>query len=256
LEVDETTGSIKILFKKHWAAKYKIGQYVFLNFPQLSLLEWHPFTLASGPNEPFCEVLIKSLGDHTKKLLEKAKANKSLWIRVDGPYGKWPFNFARYNTAVLIAGGVGVTPSMALIRHIYHINRVTNEVDPYLQDVFLLWACKNEREFKWYRRTLEEAMKRSAQNPDTMPKLHIFVHITQPNVSWDFPIYVKPERPEMSKVFDQIEQIVTLKCGKNGFRASVVACGPAAMVNSAWDQTNKRTRNQIRYDFHHETFEF
>jgi predicted ferric reductase len=219
-------------------------------------LEWHPFTLASGPKEPFCEVLIKNLGDHTKKLLEAAAAKKSLWIRVDGPYGKWPFNFARYNTVVLIAGGVGVTPSMALIRHIYHINRITAEVDPHLQDVFLVWSCKNAFEFKWYKKTLEEAMKRAAQNKETLPKLHTFVHLTQHQGNWDFPVFVKPDRPDLVKIFDQVEQIVSLKCGKNEFRAAVVACGPEAMVSSAWDQTVRRTRSRIRFDFHHETFDF
>jgi respiratory burst oxidase len=67
---------------------YKVGQYVFLNFPQVSFLEWHPFTLASGPDEEHLEVMIKGLGDYTKKLMVIAEksGDHQLLIRVDGPY--------------------------------------------------------------------------------------------------------------------------------------------------------------------------
>jgi predicted ferric reductase len=62
---------------------------MFLNFPEVALLERHPFCLSSGPNEASCEVMIKVLGDFTKKLVEQAALKQNLWIRVDGPYGKW-----------------------------------------------------------------------------------------------------------------------------------------------------------------------
>jgi hypothetical protein len=33
---------------------------MFINFPSVSLMEWHPFSLSSGPNEEFCEIHIKA----------------------------------------------------------------------------------------------------------------------------------------------------------------------------------------------------
>ncbi len=44
----------------------QVGQYYFVNFPQLSLLEWHPFSVSCGPREESVELHIRALGDHTK----------------------------------------------------------------------------------------------------------------------------------------------------------------------------------------------
>lgn len=38
---------------------YRPGQYVFLNFPSINFLEWHPFSVSSGPHEMTMECHIK-----------------------------------------------------------------------------------------------------------------------------------------------------------------------------------------------------
>lgn len=50
--------------------KMEVGQYVFLNCPAISQLEWHPFTMTSAPEEDFFSVHIRSAGDWTDKLIE------------------------------------------------------------------------------------------------------------------------------------------------------------------------------------------
>ena len=76
--------------------KYKVGQYMFVNFPELSLHEWHPFSVSSAPWEPFLELHIRALGDHTKEInalaKECAQENRQTWIRGDGPYGVHDFD--------------------------------------------------------------------------------------------------------------------------------------------------------------------
>lgn len=47
----------------------EVGQYVFLNCPAISQLEWHPFTMTSAPEEDFFSVHIRSVGDWTEKLI-------------------------------------------------------------------------------------------------------------------------------------------------------------------------------------------
>ena len=49
--------------------KMEVGQYVFLNCPAISHLEWHPFTMTSAPEEDFFSVHIRSVGDWTQKLI-------------------------------------------------------------------------------------------------------------------------------------------------------------------------------------------
>jgi predicted ferric reductase len=257
VNLEVTEGSVRVTFKKRFGANYSVGQYVFLNFPQISLFEWHPFTLASGPDERYCEVLIKGLGDHTKALISAVESKKQLFIRVDGPYGNWPFTFSRYRSIVLISGGVGVTPCISLIRHLFHINRVTFEVDPFVQDVFMVWSCKNELEYSWYKEIVEEAIAKSALKRNRYPRLHLYIHMTKsfPSANEELLPFIKQGRPNLKDVFDRVDQVNSER-GYSNPRSAVIACGPEAMVSEAWDETSSRTKGKTRYDFHHETFEF
>ncbi|KAG0067226.1 hypothetical protein BGZ90_001104, partial [Linnemannia elongata] len=43
----------------------KAGQYIFLNCPDISAFEWHPFTITSAPEEDYVSVHIRIVGDWT-----------------------------------------------------------------------------------------------------------------------------------------------------------------------------------------------
>ena len=47
----------------------EVGQYVFLNIPEISTLEWHPFTMTSAPEEDYLSVHVREAGDWTEKLI-------------------------------------------------------------------------------------------------------------------------------------------------------------------------------------------
>eukprot|EP00475_Leptophrys_vorax_P035023 TRINITY_DN5728_c0_g3_i1.p1 TRINITY_DN5728_c0_g3~~TRINITY_DN5728_c0_g3_i1.p1 ORF type:complete len:1084 (+),score=234.56 TRINITY_DN5728_c0_g3_i1:73-3252(+) len=253
VSLEIVSGAVRVRYPKHRLAKYKVGQYVFVNFPQISFLEWHPFTLASGPDEETCELLIKSLGDHTRQLMEAAKNKQDLMMRVDGPYGSWPFRFERYRCVVLVAGGVGVTPSIALLRHVFHLHRKSdNEIHPYLSDIFFIWSCKNEQEYSWYKAEVEAAVEKSALKVAKYPALHLHLHLTAAQDPENLPSFMKAGRPDLRSIFNHVE-----KCKHEGrLRAAVIACGPSAMVCEAWDECSQRSSKKQRFDFHHETFEF
>ena len=55
------------------------GQYYFVNFPELSLTEWHPFSVTSAPTEEFVELHIRALGDHTRKIVALSKKCAEVW---------------------------------------------------------------------------------------------------------------------------------------------------------------------------------
>lgn len=68
--------------KKH-GFKMGAGQYIFLQCPSISQLEWHPFTLTSAPEEDYFSVHIRVVGDWTAALFKafgaEEKAFKELW---------------------------------------------------------------------------------------------------------------------------------------------------------------------------------
>jgi hypothetical protein len=50
------------------------------------------------------------------------ESNPRLWIRADGPYGKFTIDYHHYDTVLLVGGGVGVTPCIACLRDIYRVS--------------------------------------------------------------------------------------------------------------------------------------
>lgn len=59
----------------------EVGQYIFINCPSVSRLEWHPFTLTSAPEEDMFSVHIRSAGDWTENLIKvfQEKADNPPW---------------------------------------------------------------------------------------------------------------------------------------------------------------------------------
>ena len=121
-----------------------MGQYVFINIPAISLLEFHPFSISSSPLDPYTSCHIKSMGKNTftdnlllyaKDLYSKEQEFKStakkndgdnqslsmqriyanILVNVDGPYGM-PFDYRKFTSILLVCGGIGITPLHGIFR--------------------------------------------------------------------------------------------------------------------------------------------
>lgn len=101
-----------------WAGMtdFSPGQFAWLNLSGSPMaLEDHPFSISSSPTLlPRVEMTIKALGDFTATIPD-IPIGKTAWI--DGPFGA--FTSDRYPDAeglVFIAGGIGVTPIISMLR--------------------------------------------------------------------------------------------------------------------------------------------
>ena len=93
------------------ALQYKAGQFIFISFRNKQTgKEYHPFSIASGTGEKNIRIVIKNLGDFTKKLGSIKKGDQ---VMVEGPYGR--FNYKEpIADQVWIAAGIGITPFIGL----------------------------------------------------------------------------------------------------------------------------------------------
>ena len=57
--------------------KMEVGQYIFMQCPSISQLEWHPFTLTSAPEEDHFSVHIRIVGDWTQALYSACGGDKT-----------------------------------------------------------------------------------------------------------------------------------------------------------------------------------
>lgn len=93
------------------------GQYVFINIPELSLFQWHPFTLSTGSHSDEFSLHIKAMGEGTwtQQLSRRiaATGKEGVTLLVDGPYGV-PLQPYDYKKVILIAGGIGITPCASI----------------------------------------------------------------------------------------------------------------------------------------------
>ncbi|XP_015283514.1 PREDICTED: NADPH oxidase 1 isoform X3 [Gekko japonicus] len=100
----------------------EVGQYVFLNCPSISHWEWHPFTLTSAPEEEDFSVHIRAAGDWTESLIDafEQQTPKIPRIKVDGPFGTASEDVFRYEVAMLVGAGIGVTPFASVLKSIWY----------------------------------------------------------------------------------------------------------------------------------------
>ncbi|MEP6696903.1 MAG: FAD-binding oxidoreductase [Pseudonocardiales bacterium] len=80
------------------------------------------YSLASAPSDPLCELFVERLddGEVSAYLADEVMAGDVLQVR--GPIGGW-FVWDGSRPAVGIAGGSGVVPLVAMLRHAEHLGR-------------------------------------------------------------------------------------------------------------------------------------
>ncbi|WP_298517436.1 ferric reductase-like transmembrane domain-containing protein [uncultured Kordia sp.] len=126
---------------------YKAGQFAFFTFPSIRKGEQHPFTISSHPNDENLVITVKSLGDFTEKMIKDLQVGEAVFV--EGPYGKFSSAYSKEKEQVWIAGGIGITPFVSLIK------------DFYTQKVTLYWSVSSKSEAV-YKSYFEEI---AAQHP-------------------------------------------------------------------------------------------
>lgn len=99
----------------HQGLRFLPGQFVWLKLGDSAFtLQEHPFSFSSSAEEPGrLEFGIKELGDFTRAIGEVAPGTRA-WL--DGPHGSLSIDRHPAAGYVFIAGGIGVTPIVSMLR--------------------------------------------------------------------------------------------------------------------------------------------
>lgn len=97
------------------ALDYAPGQFIYISFNADAVSEEpHPFSISSSPESSTLRLSIKRLGDWTQSV-DQIKAGEK--ARIWGPYGHFSDGFFEHPElpAVLIGGGIGITPFLSIL---------------------------------------------------------------------------------------------------------------------------------------------
>ncbi len=146
---------------------YHPGQYMFLKLKRPGRKsEEHPFTIASSPTlTGAIEATIKESGDFTNTIGQTRPGDTAL---VEGPFGKFSFVYDQPERFLFIAGGVGLTPILSMLRFL----RDTRDHRP----VFLLYGCRKEDQI-----VCREELENLPEN------VSIAYVLSDPEPDWDGP---------------------------------------------------------------------
>jgi predicted ferric reductase len=162
--VQETPDTWSLHFKGN-SPEHKPGQFMMLSLLQNGRrAEPHPFTISSSPTSGDLTVSVKAVGDFTSTVKDVTPVDGAI---VDMPYGT--FSFLNYDAPnlVFIAGGIGVTPFISMLRYM---------ADKKLErNVILIWGNKTEKDIA-FKAELE-------QMAETMPTLRV-IHVMSNQPDW------------------------------------------------------------------------
>lgn len=178
----------------HLNLSFSSGQFVYASFKNNSLgREKHPFSISSAPNDPFLRLSAKILGDYTLKLPNLKISDEA---EIFGPYGKFGEKFKQsQKNFIFIAGGIGITPFVGMIRDAINLGRKNK--------IVLFYCVKNPEEAIFYDELTE---------------------ITKNSENIKILIWCSTQRKRLN--YQQISKEIP-----NLFESIIQICGPENMMN-------------------------
>ena len=176
------------------------GQFMFLRLVRRGRKsQTHPFTIAASPLEPgIVEATIKKSGNFTNTIDQTRSGDIG---RIEGPFGRFSLVHYEIEHFLFIAGGVGITPIMSMLRYL----RDTGDDRP----AVLIYGNKTADDIIF------------ASELEQMPAQVRVVHVlSRPDATW-------------TGLTGHITRaIIEESAGEHLQTSHVFLCGPAAMMNA------------------------
>lgn len=199
------------------------GQYHYLTLYRAGdlLAEEHPFTISSSPTEAgTVSSTIKASGDFTRTIHRTLVGDTAL---IHGPFGRFSYVLhPAENDLVFIAGGVGITPLISMLRHMRDTSAEKR--------VLLLYANKTSADILF-------GEEMDAMRDGSHLRLDVIHVLSQPSDGW-------------TGVAGRIDKdVIARHCG-NLVRKTFYVCGPPGLIDTAVSCLKSLgvPDNRIRYE--------
>ena len=106
-KISETV--VEISFPKTAAFSYNPGQYIYIAIPEISWLQWHPFSISSSPKQRVVTLHVRKAGNWTSAMFDLVEKKQEVSILIEGPYGNLSVDIFgdKYQSIMLLSGGIG-----------------------------------------------------------------------------------------------------------------------------------------------------
>ncbi|KAB2576172.1 putative nadph oxidase isoform 2 protein [Lasiodiplodia theobromae] len=269
--------------------KTQAGQYIFLCCPEVSVWQYHPFTLTSAPEEDYISIHVRCVGNFTralakalgcdfdkKEVKEKDTAvvsgsadensvDPSLRrilprVYIDGPFGSASEDVFKFEIAVLVGAGIGVTPFASILKSIwYRMNYPQGKTR--LRKVYFFWVCRDFGSLEWFRSLLAAI---EAQDLEDHIEIHTYltakvkvddaanIMINDANAEQDAITGLRAPtnfgRPNWDMIFKSIRKI------HSPAEAGVFFCGPKGLGSQLHIKCNMYTDKDFHFVWGKENF--
>ncbi|MGQ9928614.1 MAG: ferredoxin reductase family protein [Chloroflexaceae bacterium] len=143
---------------------FQPGQFVFLSVTRAAAGlpdELHPFSISAILDERTFRISAKRLGDYTARLVELIPGDE---VVVFGSYGAFGARgLASAGAALWVAGGIGITPFLSMLRHIAEGKAA------YAGNIRFIWSVREQADAIY----LDEILALSASVPQVRFQLHV-----------------------------------------------------------------------------------
>ena len=259
---------VGIYFKRPPSFDYVAGQWVRIACLAQNPGEYHPFTLSSAPNEENLSLHIRAVGPWTHNFREILSQKKGAGepmpkLFVDGPFGEGHQDWYRFEAAVLVGGGIGVTPFASILKELVHRFNIGARIQ--CKKVYFIWVTRTQHQFEWMADIIKEV-----EEADTKRLVEVHVFVTQFFDKFDLRtsmLYVAERhfqrlsgrslftgmravthfgRPDFNLFFDSLAEEHNLLP-----KIGVFSCGPPGMTNGVEEACAASNRYEGPAFIHH-----
>jgi predicted ferric reductase len=155
-------GIVDVTVRLDGAHDYRAGQFVYFGITRSQAglpAELHPFSLSAIVDAQTVRLSMRQLGDYTRQLAQLRAGDGIVLYGAYGMFGEAALQ--QRGPAVWIAGGIGITPFLALLRE---LARRGGPAAPTL----LIWSVRSAQDARY----LAEIEQLAAQSPQLRTVLH------------------------------------------------------------------------------------